>query len=161
MLALLIAHVVAALLAPTLVRAMGRKAYFALALVPAGAAVWFAAQAPAVLRGDGPVEIVRWVPGLSMDLTFQLDTLSWFMALIVGAIGSVVLIYCSSYFSATAGGLGRFGGVLVAFAGAMLGLVVADDMLLMFIFWELTTVFSYLLIGHYADRKPSRPRRPG
>ena len=67
-----------------------------------------------------------------------------------------MLVYCASYFAASAAGLGRFSAVLVAFAGAMLGLVVADDMLLMFIFWELTTVFSYLLIGHYADRKASR-----
>ncbi len=156
MLSLLIAHAVAALLAPTLVRAMGRKAFLALAVVPAVAAAWLVSQTSAVLRGDGPVEVVRWVPGLSMDLSFQLDTLSWFMALIVTAIGAVVLVYCASYFAASAAGLGRFSAVLVAFAGAMLGLVVADDMLLMFVFWELTTVFSYLLIGHYADRKASR-----
>ena len=156
MLALLIAHVVAAILAPTLVRVVGRKAFFVLALVPASATAWLTTQTSAVLRGDGPVETVRWVPTLSMDISFQLDTLSWLMALIVTAIGAVVLVYCASYFSATAGGLGRFGGMLVAFAGAMLGLVVADDMLVMFIFWELTTVTSYLLIGHYADRKASR-----
>lgn len=156
MLVLLIAHAVAALVAPTLVRLMGRRAFLVLALVPAGAAAWALSQTNAVLNGNGPVEIVSWIPSLGMELAFELDTLSWFMALIVGAIGAVVLVYCSSYFSASAGGLGRFGGVLVAFAGAMLGLVVADDMLLMFIFWELTTVFSYLLIGHYADRKASR-----
>lgn len=156
MLILLVAHVAAALLAPTLVRLMGRKAFFVLAVVPALAAGWAALQTNAVLAGDGPVEVVRWIPAIGLDLTFRLDTLAWFMTLIVGGIGAVVLVYCASYFSATAGGLGRFGGVLVAFAGAMLGLVVADDMLLMFVFWELTTVFSYLLIGHYADRKASR-----
>ncbi len=156
MLILLIAHVVAALGAPTLVRLMGRRAFLVLALVPAGAAAWALSQTTAVLRGDTPLEVIEWIPGLGLQIAFELDTLSWFMALIVGAIGAVVLVYCSSYFSASAGGLGRFGGVLVAFAGAMLGLVVADDMLLMFVFWELTTVFSYLLIGHYADRKASR-----
>ena len=156
MLVLLIAHAVAALGAPTLVRLMGRRAFWVLALVPAGAAGWALTRTSAVMRGEHPVEVVEWIPGLGLDLAFELDTLSWFMALIVGAIGAVVLVYCSSYFSASAGGLGRFGGVLVAFAGAMLGLVVADDMLLMFVFWELTTVFSYLLIGHYADRKASR-----
>ncbi|MDQ2624884.1 MAG: Na+/H+ antiporter subunit A, partial [Actinomycetota bacterium] len=156
MLFLLIAHAVAALGAPTLVRLMGRRAFWVLALVPAGAAGWALSHSSAVMRGEGPVEVVQWIPGLDLQLAFELDTLSWFMALIVGAIGAVVLVYCSSYFSATASGMGRFGGVLVAFAGAMLGLVVADDMLLLFIFWELTTVFSYLLIGHYADRKASR-----
>ena len=156
MLFLLIAHAVAAVLAPTLVRAMGRKAFLVLALVPAGAAAWIASQGPAVLRGDGPVALIRWVPGLSLDIVFRLDTLSWLMALIVSAIGAVVLVYCSSYFSASAAGLGRFGGLFVAFAGTMLGRVVADDMLVLCVFWELSTVFSYLLIGHYADRKASR-----
>ncbi|MCG2803362.1 MAG: Na+/H+ antiporter subunit A, partial [Cellulomonas sp.] len=60
------------------------------------------------------------------------------------------------YFSAGAAGLGRFGGVFVAFAGAMLGLVTADDLVLLFVFWELTTVTSYLLIGHYSERTSSR-----
>ena len=156
MLSLLVAHAVAALGAPTLVRLMGRRAFWVLALVPASAAVWALSLSSRVMRGEGPVEVVQWIPGLGLDLAFEMDTLSWFMALIVGAIGAVVLVYCSSYFAASASGMGRFGGVLVAFAGAMLGLVVADDVLLMFIFWELTTVFSYLLIGHYADRKPSR-----
>ncbi len=93
---------------------------------------------------------------LGLDLTFRLDTLSWLMTLIVGGVGALVLIYCSAYFKTSAAGLGRFGGVFVAFSGAMLGLVTADDLLLLFTFWELTTVTSYLLIGHYAERKASR-----
>ena len=79
------------------------------------------------------------------------------MTLIVGGVGALVLIYCSAYFKTSAAGLGRFGGVFVAFAGAMLGLVTrrrpaaavhvlgADD-----------ASSSYLLIGHYAERKASR-----
>ena len=156
MLTILVAHAVAALGAPALVRLLGRRAFWVLALVPALGAVWVLGRADAAASQTVPVEIVRWIPGLHLDLAFRLDPLAWFMALVVAAIGAVVLVYCSSYFAASAAGLGRFGGVLVAFAGAMLGLVTADDMLLMFVFWELTTVFSYLLIGHYADRKPSR-----
>ena len=78
------------------------------------------------------------------------------MTLIVGGVGALVLVYCSAYFTTTASGLGRFAAVFVAFEGAMLGLVTADDMLMLFVFWELTTVTSYLLIGHYAERKASR-----
>ena len=79
------------------------------------------------------------------------------MALLVGGVGALVLVYCVGVLlgaarRASAGSAG----VLVAFAGSMLGLVTADDMLLLFVFWELTTVTSYLLIGHYADRKASR-----
>ncbi|NMR20064.1 Na+/H+ antiporter subunit A [Cellulomonas fimi] len=156
MLLLLVAHLAMALAAPALMSWLGRRAFLVLAIAPASATVWALTQTSAVLRGDLPTEVVEWVPGLQLELAFRMDTLSWLMLLLVGGVGALVLVYCSAYFSAKAGGLGRFGGVLVAFAGAMLGLVVADDMLLLYVFWELTTVFSYLLIGHYADRKASR-----
>lgn len=156
MLLLLAVHLAAAVVAPVLVRWIGRKAFWVLALAPASAAVWALTQTAAVQAGDGPVEVVEWIPSLGLELAFRLDTLGWLMTLLVGGVGALVLVYCSAYFSAKATGLGRFSGVLTAFAGAMLGLVTADDLLLVFVFWELTTVFSYLLIGHYNDRKASR-----
>lgn len=156
MLQLLAVHFLAALVAPALVSWLGRKAFWVLALAPASATVWALSLTQRVMDGDGPVQTVEWIPGLGLDLTFRLDTLSWLMTLLVGGVGAVVLVYCSAYFKANASGLGRFSGVLVAFAGTMLGLVTADDTLLLFVFWELTTVFSYLLIGHYHERKASR-----
>jgi multicomponent Na+:H+ antiporter subunit A len=154
--AVLLLHVLLALAAPALVGGLGRRAFWILAAGPASAAVYALSQTTAVLDGRGATERVPWVPGLNLTLSFRLDTLSWLLLLVVGAVGALVLMYCSAYFSRDAVGLPRFGGVLVAFAGAMAGLVTADDLLLMFVFWELTTVFSYLLIGHHADRKPSR-----
>lgn len=156
MLLLLAVQLAAAVVAPLLVRWMGRKAFWVLALAPASAAVWALSWTSQVQAGNGPVEQVEWIPALGLELTFRLDTLSWLMTLIVGGVGALVLVYCSAYFKTSASGLGRFGGVFVAFSGAMLGLVTADDMLLLFVFWELTTVTSYLLIGHYAERKASR-----
>lgn len=156
MLLLLAVHLLVALGAPALARVLGRRVFLLLALAPASAAVWALSHTQAVMAGDGPVEVVEWVPQLGMELAFRLDTLSWLMVLLVGGVGALVLVYCSAYFSSSASGLGRFGGVLVAFAGSMLGVVTTDDMLLLYVFWELTTVFSYLLIGHYADRKASR-----
>jgi multicomponent Na+:H+ antiporter subunit A len=153
---LLTIHVVAALLAPMIVGRFGRRAFIALAAVPASAAVWAATQTSRVLAGDHPVQSVSWVPALHLDLAFRLDVLSWLMVLIVGGIGALVLIYCAAYFSATATALGRFAGVFVGFAGAMLGLVITDNSLMLYVFWELTTVFSYLLIGHYHERQSSR-----
>lgn len=156
MLLLLVAHLVTAAAAPALVTWLGRRAYWVMALAPASAAVWALVHTDAVVHGQGPVEVLPWIPGLGIDLAFRLDTLSWLMLLIVGSVGALVLIYCSAYFSASAAGMGRFGGVFVAFAGAMVGLVTTDDLIMLYVFWELTTVFSYLLIGHYADRKASR-----
>lgn len=156
MLYLLVAHLAMALGAPALVSVLGRKAFLVMALAPASAAVYALSWTTRVMDGVHPTEVTQWVPGLGLELAFRMDTLSWLMLLLVGGVGALVLVYCSAYFSPTASGLGRFGAVLTAFAGAMVGLVTSDDMLLLFIFWELTTVFSYLLIGHYADRKASR-----
>ena len=69
------------------------------------------------------------------------------LALVVSGIGALVLFYCRWYFGDDDPPT-RTGAVLVAFAGAMLGLVTSDDLIGLYVFWELTTVFSYLLVGH-------------
>lgn len=156
MLPVLIAHGVLALAAPALVTSIGRRAFLVLALGPAGATIYALTQTTTVLAGGTPTVHVPWIPALGLAVDLRLDHLSWVMLIVVGAVGTLVLLYCSAYFAHDARGLGRFGGYLVAFAGTMVGLVTADDMLLLFVFWELTTVFSYLLIGHYAQRTSSR-----
>ncbi|GAA4300619.1 hypothetical protein GCM10023162_01440 [Klenkia terrae] len=144
---LLLAHLVAAVLAPLLVRWWGRSAYYALALVPAAGFAWLAAQLSTVLDGGTVDERTTWIPALDLDVTLRLDSLALAVAALVTGVGALVFVYCARYFEPGDEGLGRFAGVLMAFAGSMLGLVVADDMLLLYVFWELTTVFSFLLIG--------------
>jgi multicomponent Na+:H+ antiporter subunit A len=152
----LVAHLAAALLGPVAVRAIGRNAFYPLAVVPALSTVWLASMSPAQLADAPRVESIPWIPQFGISLTFRLDTLSWVMALLATGVGTLVLLYCARYFKDTEPGLGRFAGVLTAFAGAMVGLVLADDVMVMFVFWELTTIFSYLLIGHYAEKQASR-----
>lgn len=156
MLQLLVLHIVVALAAPGLISWLGRKAFLILAIAPGSAAIWAAAQSFAVHSGEYPSVVLQWVPSLNLHLSFRLDTLSWVMTMIVGGVGALVLIYCAAYFSSSAKSLGRFAGVFVAFAGAMLGLVTTDNTLMLYVFWELTTITSYLLIGHYYDRQASR-----
>ena len=98
---------------------------------------------------------------LDLDVALRLDALALLFAALVTGIGALVLVYCARYFGRTTTGLGRFAGELVAFAGAMLGLVLADDLLLLYVFWELTTVFSFLLIGCNPERRrpAGRPAR--
>lgn len=153
---MLTAHLVAAVGAPALVSRLGRRAYLLLAFVPGAAAAWALTRTAAVTAGEGPTSKVVWVPELGLDLSFRLDTLSWLMVVLVGGVGFLVLVYSSAYFSATSTSLGRFAGVFVGFAGAMLGLVTSENLVQLFVFWELTTVLSYLLIGHYTARKTSR-----
>ncbi|VEI13529.1 Na+/H+ antiporter subunit A [Trueperella bialowiezensis] len=155
MLFLLAAFAIGALLAPAIMR-RGRLGYVILSVIPLVSFVILAAQGRQVLSGDFPAESWAWVPQLSLNLTFRLDHLSWVMSLIVTGVGAAVLFYCARYFSAAAQGMGRFAGVFVAFAGAMLGLVTTDNTLALYLFWELTSVFSFLLIGFNYEKRASR-----
>ena len=100
--------------------------------------------------------MLPWIPELRVELAFRMDALAWVMSLLVLGVGALVLVYCARYFKDKDEYLGGFGAQLLAFAGAMFGLVTADDLLLMFIFWELTTVLSYLLIGYARTRLSAR-----
>jgi multicomponent Na+:H+ antiporter subunit A len=157
MLAILFAHAAAAAIAPVLVHRWGRQAFYPLALVPLGSLLWVAMNWPG--RGDAPVH-VDWVPQLSLDITLRFDALAAIMSVLVLGIGALVLFYCAEYFhhhdGHTEKRLPSFAAELVAFSGAMFGLVVADNMLVLYLFWELTTVLSFLLVGHYAERATSR-----
>jgi multicomponent Na+:H+ antiporter subunit A len=156
MIVLLVLHLAAGMLAPVLVRWWGRQAFLALALVPAAAFAWTALQLRAVLDGDAVRETVPWVPVLDLNVTLRLDALALTFALLVTGVGALVLLYCARYFAPDDEDTGRFAGCLTAFAGSMLGLVLADDMLLLYVFWELTTVFSFLLIGGSGRRLAAR-----
>jgi multicomponent Na+:H+ antiporter subunit A len=158
MLAILFAHAVATAVAPTLVYRWGRMAFYPLALVPLGSLVWVALSWPA--PGRASTANVEWVPGLSMNITLRFDGLAAIMSVLVLGIGALVLFYCADYFHHRDGHtekrLPSFAAELVAFSGAMFGLVCSDNMLLLYVFWELTTVLSFLLVGHYAERATSR-----
>ncbi|RBY84603.1 Na+/H+ antiporter subunit A [Blastococcus sp. TF02A-30] len=156
MLELLLLHLVAATVAPLLVRWWGRQAFLVLALVPAAGFAWVVAQAGAVSDGGEVVETTPWVPALDLDVALRLDALSLTLAALVTGVGALVLLYCARYFEPDDEGSGRFAGTMTAFAGSMLGLVLADDLLLLYVFWELTTVFSYLLIGGSGARLAAR-----
>ena len=99
---------------------------------------------------------IEWVPGLSMNLDLRFDDLAAIMCLLVLGVGALVLVYCARYFTSDEPRLGLFAAEMVAFAGAMFGLVTADDMLLLYVFWEATTVLSFLLVGHSSERGTSR-----
>lgn len=157
MITVLAVHFAVAAVAPFLFRRLGRNAFFALAAVPAGSFVWLLLQHGAVYSYAGSTAVtLPWIPDLRLELAFRMDALAWVMSLLVLGVGALVLVYCARYFKDKDSHLGGFGAQLLAFAGAMFGLVTADDLLLMFIFWELTTVLSYLLIGYARTRLSAR-----
>ena len=156
MLVLIGVHALTALLAPGLVRTLGRRAFAPLALVPAAAFAWILTRLPIVLAGGQLEESVSWIPALGVEIAVRLDALSATLSLLVTGVGALVVLYCARYFTPSSSGLGRFAGVLVAFAGAMLALVWADDVVVLYVCWELTTIFSFLLVGQDAHKRASR-----
>ncbi|NLG47241.1 Na+/H+ antiporter subunit A [Gordonia sp. (in: high G+C Gram-positive bacteria)] len=155
MIQVLIALFVSALIAPPIIKAMGSRGFYLLALAPAGGLAWVISHWPD--PGAPPrVETISWIPSLSMDITLRFDTLAAVMSVLILGVGALVLIYCANYFDEMRRRIAVFGGELVAFAGAMFGLVVSDNTLVMYVFWEATTVLSFMLVGFYAVRATSR-----
>jgi multicomponent Na+:H+ antiporter subunit A len=152
---LLALHAVLAVAAPVLGRRLGPRVFLVCALAPAATVAWAATRAAGVLDGSATTQVVSWVPGLGLDLALRLDGFALLMVALVSGIGTLIFAYSRWYFSPRPG-LGRFAGVLTAFAGSMLGVVLADNLLLIYVFWELTSVTSYLLIGFEDDKGSAR-----
>ena len=110
---------------------------------------------PAVLRG----EIIRsqhaWLPQIGLLFSLRMDGLAWMFALLVLAIGALVVMYAHYYLSAR-DSASRFFAYLLLFMGAMLGMVLSGNLLLLMVFWELTSLSSFLLIGFWSHRKDAR-----
>ncbi len=145
----------AAALAPAVVRRIPARAGLVLAALPALLAVGFATRVPAVAGGEVGLERHPWVPALGIEAAFRLDGLSVLMALLVTGVGALVVLYAHGY-AAESPGRGRLLALLLAFMGAMLGLVLADDLFVLFVFWELTTITSFLLVGFQSERLEAR-----
>ncbi len=139
----------AGLAAPAVLRLLGRRwAPWLLAAVPATGALWLAL---AFYPGEHTLrEAWPWVPQLGVELALRADGLSVVFALLVGGIGGLVTLYAGGYLRDHPR-LGRFYLLLLSFIAAMLGLVLADNLVLLFICWELTSITSFFLIGFKHD----------
>ncbi len=139
-------HLAMAVAGPLVARRFGGRALLWAAAAPAATLVWALTAMPGLLDGDVLTQEIRWVPALDLVVTFRVDALSLLMVLLVSGIGTLVMVYAAGYFSAPATASKACRG-LMTFAAAMLGLVTADNLLVLYVFWELTSVASYLLIG--------------
>ncbi|GAB3945968.1 Na+/H+ antiporter subunit A [Corynebacterium tapiri] len=158
MIFLLFALCGATILAAPLIRVMGRAAFALLALVPAAGFVWLLLQFSAGTFADGGAlsTSVEWMPSAHLNLDFRLDSLSGLFGLIILGVGALVLFYCWGYFDSNPMRLAKFGTELIGFAGVMYGLVISNNLLLMYVFWEITSVLSFMLVGYYGERASSR-----
>lgn len=146
---------VLALLAPLLERLLGRNAGYPLAAGFLAVAVLLATQAPTVLAGRPETASWRWIPALGVSFSLRLDGLASLFCLLVLGVGALIMAYCPRYLP-RGGRHGYIYFLLTLFGGVMLGLVLAADLVLLLVFWELTTVLSFLLISA-AGSKGARP----
>lgn len=126
-----------------------------LAICPAAVALCFAGMMQTVAT-SGPVSAsLPWAKSLGLSLSFYADGLSLVFSTLISGIGSLIVLFASRYFDGDPR-RGRFLATLFAFMGSMLGVVLADNLFLLFVFWELTGFTSFLLIGFDNERRESR-----
>jgi len=129
-------------------------AWLAAAAPLAGLAI-LATLTPAVLDGEVLRSSGQWLPQIGLDFTLRLDGLAWMFAGMVLGIGALVVLYAHYYLSPQ-DNAHRFFCYLLLFMGAMLGMVLSGNLLLLMIFWELTSISSFLLIGFWSHRQDAR-----
>lgn len=145
----------AALAAPVLVKKLGHNAAWVLALAPGLAFVHFALMLPDIAAGGVVTGGYAWVPSFNLSFSWFIDGLSLTFALLITGIGLLIVLYAGGYMKGHPQ-QGRFLSFLLLFMGAMLGVVVSDSLLMLFVFWELTSITSFLLIGFDHERAASR-----
>jgi len=141
---------------PALVVRLGRnQSAWTTAAVTGLALALLASQAPAVFRG----EVLRggwdWIPEAGLRISFMLDGLGLLFALLILCMGLLIILYARYYLSPD-DPMGRFYGLLLLFMGALLGIVLSENVLLLLMFWELTSLSSFLLIGYWSHRADAR-----
>ncbi|OPA76290.1 Na+/H+ antiporter subunit A [Paenibacillus selenitireducens] len=149
---------ISAMLVPLLYKYFNRivhTGWFVL-LVPSSIFVYLLQYIPGVAAGDTYKYTLSWIPSLDMNIVSYVDGLSLLFGLLISGVGTLVIIYSIFYMSKVREALHNFYIYLLMFMGAMLGLVFSDHLLVLYGFWELTSVSSFLLISYWYERKSSR-----
>ena len=147
-------------LLPGLMNSAGRQACAGVTFIVSLAAfVGLLTNLPAVIAGDVVTARVDWLPLLGLNFTLMLDGLGFFFATLIVGIGLLIITYGRFYLSRD-DNMGEFFTYLLLFQGAMVGIVLSDNILLLLIFWELTSLSSFLLIGYWKHLPEGRQRAP-
>lgn len=138
------------------IKSLRRFAGYIALLAPILASGYFLAQIPNVLHGKFVEFKIPWMPAIDVNLDFRLDGLGLMFGLIISIIGVAVFFYATQYLSVNRDNLPRFFLYLLLFMFSMLGIVVSNNTILMFVFWELTSVSSFLLISYWYSNAESQ-----
>ena len=139
-----------------LIQRIGRQyTGWLIALVPLAICIYLATFIDPVAGGDTHRVSYEWIPSLSINLSFYIDGLSLVFALLISGIGTLIMVYAGGYLEGHPH-VGRLYAFLLMFMGSMLGIVLSDNILTLFVFWELTSITSFLLIGFNHRERRSR-----
>ena len=136
-------------------RRSGRAAAWALAAVTAASLAVVISAAPRVFTGEPVIVTWPWIPGVGLAVSLRLDGLALFFSVLILGIGLLVILY-ARYYLGPADPPGKFYARLALFTAAMLGVVLADNLVLLAVFWEITSLASFLLIGYWQHRADAR-----
>lgn len=144
-----------AIFAPHIYRGLRDNSHYLITLLPLSLFIYFFSFSEEVAAGQ-PVEVVySWVSSLGVDLVFRLDGLALLFTLLITGVGTLVFYYAGAYMKGYPN-VGRFYAYLLMFMASMIGLVLSDNIISMFIFWELTSITSFFLIGFNNESEASR-----
>ncbi|GAB2557247.1 Na+/H+ antiporter subunit A [Gracilibacillus alcaliphilus] len=124
-------------------------------LVPLSLFIYFIQLTPIIANGDVIQSTLSWIPSYGINFSAYVDGLSLTLALLISGVGTLVILY-SIYYLSPKESLSHFYTYLMLFMGAMLGVVMSDNLLGLYVFWELTSISSFLLIAFWYQRKRSR-----
>ncbi len=144
-----------AIVAPLLTRILGHNAAWVLALVPVAIFLHFTGFSAEIARGEVVTGGYAWLPSFNVSFSWLVDGLSLTFILLISGIGALIVLYSGGYLKGHPH-QGRFFSFLLMFMGSMLGLVASDSFLMLFVFWELTSITSFLLIGFDHQREAAR-----
>ncbi|MBU8880388.1 Na+/H+ antiporter subunit A [Bacillus sp. FJAT-29790] len=125
-------------------------------LVPLSVFLFLLQYIPAISKGNTIFYDLPWMPSLGINYTTYIDGLALIFGLLITGVGALVVLYSISYMSKHREALHNFYVYMLLFMGAMLGLVFSDHILVLYVFWELTSISSFLLIAYWYQRKSSR-----
>ncbi|WP_240376527.1 Na+/H+ antiporter subunit A [Bacillus piscicola] len=148
---------IAAILVPFLYKQFARihTGWFVL-IVPVLLFIYFIQYIPLTANGQTVTSVFNWVPSLNLNFIAYVDGLGLLFALLITGIGSLVVLYSIYYLSKEKEALNNFYVFLLMFMGAMLGVVLSDNLIVLYTFWEITSLSSFLLISYWYEREQSR-----
>lgn len=111
---------------------------------------------PNIANGNSIITSIPWMPSYDINFTTYIDGFSLIFGLLISGIGALVILYSIFYLSKEREALHNFYVYLLMFMGAMLGLVFSDNVFVLYVFWEMTSVSSFLLIAYWFEREKSR-----